>query len=94
MRNPLTIEAFADWCETKPSIEHYHYWSNNCAVGQFLSHAGIEVECVGGTTWTPKGFPVGAMEIPSAMVDPLAYAPHTFGALAARLRSNQGAYSL
>lgn len=76
MRNPLTIEAFAEWAEKKPANEDYDFtlaW--NCAVAQFLkANAVVNYELL-------------STEIPKAWLEPVKASPQTFGALAKRLRA-------
>jgi hypothetical protein len=82
--NPLTLEAFAEWCETKPADEKYD-WLGNCAVEQYSQFLGRYDE------WDDRH----QRDEPwwAAMsAGPACEEPYTFGALAARLRS--GAYSL
>lgn len=77
MKNVLTKEAFAEWCEKHPADEFYDYWhSGNCACGQYAKHIGL------------FGHWLGNSHTPFWMVsnDKAAVFPHTFGALASRLR--------
>jgi hypothetical protein len=92
MRNPLSIEAFADWCEKKPADEAYSYSNicGPCAFAQYLIHLGFPVDYVGADHWrdlsrTEHRLPDWVDEI----VKDSSYGPspsHTFGALAKRLR--------
>jgi hypothetical protein len=89
MRNPLSIEAFAEFCEKKPADERYNlYRRMDCALGQFAQSLGFigstgnfEIEIgphksrplVGLDSWCAHGV--------------LAKTPWTFGALAERLKA-------
>lgn len=43
MKNPLSLEAFADWCEAKEPTETYYYMDgSSCACAQYCRHLGIE----------------------------------------------------
>lgn len=43
MRNPLTLEAFADFCESKNPRETYEYMcGNSCACAQYYEQLGLE----------------------------------------------------
>lgn len=82
MRNPLTPEAFAEWCEKQPANATYEYANYDCcACGQYARTLGIE-DWLGTEShfWLDANYAAY-------------HSPHTFGALAARLRE-QGAYSL
>lgn len=76
MRNPLTVEAFAAFCEGKPADEAYDYcMASSCAVAQFLQAVGVQ------------NFTLMSNEIPGAFQGPVTAEPWTFGALAERLRA-------
>lgn len=87
MKPQLTIEAFADWCEKQPADEAYDFYAKDCAWGQFLTSLGVEYACVGFNTWT--GSDGQRRCFPSGIAFPVEEEPHTFGALASRLRSVQ-----
>lgn len=80
MRNPLTLEAFAEFCESKPADEEYAFTSpSRCACGQYASSLGIGPEWIWdhvqfGRFWSDPHVEASRM-------------PRTFGALAARLRA-------
>lgn len=90
MRNPISIEAFAEFCERKPAGEVYEYVDNrNCAFGQYLQFLGFESPNVGPWSWQANG--VADRPLPSRrkMRDALngCGEPRTFDALARRLRA-------
>jgi len=75
MRNPLTKEAFAEFCESKPADKTYDIIdANSCAVAQFLKANGVQ------------NFSLYSWEVPEAYRTAFDR-PWTFGALATRLRS-------
>lgn len=81
MRNALTIKAFTDWVEQQPADMEY-IWTSCwfCAVGRYAQTIGIDFEEI----YTEKviygtGFWREADELAQEK-------PHTFGALANRLR--------
>jgi hypothetical protein len=94
MRNPLTLEAFAEWCEKQPADAEYNYEDpNRCAYCQYLRATGFDVRSVGPTYWTEG---VGHKEHPliCGLNDALNpgypdYGKWTFGALVSRLRARQ-----
>lgn len=52
MRNPLSLEAFADWLGTMPADQLYEYGDiNGCAVCQFFDFLGLHYLAVGGLAW-------------------------------------------
>lgn len=72
MRNPLSLEAFADWCEKKPADEEYYYPDPTiCACGQYAKYLGMNPSEVIGFS---------DLNLYAAL------SPWTFGALAQRLR--------
>ena len=93
MRNPLSIEAFADWCEKKPADETYDAGDTHaCALAQYARSIGFPHGMGNGCgtgiymrrffgDWRQVTF------LPSKnnLGTPLSK-PHTFGALAKRLR--------
>jgi len=84
--NPLTLEAFAGWCESKPADEEYDYESNeNCAIAQYFRHVGMPATSIGGFTWCDVDG--NYHELPRGFDDPAGAAPYTFGALASGLRA-------
>ena len=75
----LTIEAFADWCEKQPAEKEYKYTAPRvCACGQYASWLGWK----GSWLTSETQFWAAADDF---AIEP----PHTFGALAARLRAAQ-----
>lgn len=88
MKNLLTKEAFAEWCEKQPADEEYKYWCNECAFGQYLSAHGIKFHCIGTATWSPYNEDE-PRALPSGIDAAVREGPTTFGALAARLRESQ-----
>lgn len=86
MKPQFTIEAFADFCAKKPANEKYDYgWPRACACGQFFASLGIEAGYAGLGQWASYGNPISA----SLAFDNAAKTkPHTFGALATRLRAS------
>lgn len=52
MRNPLSLEAFADWLETKPADETYNFNCLNCAIGQYFKFLGMRFNGLGTENWT------------------------------------------
>jgi hypothetical protein len=88
MRNPLSIEAFTEWCEKKPAGEEYNYDDKyNCAFGQYLQSLGFESASVGGYHWRPSAREESRVFPHPAMVGALATNPYTFGSLSKRLRA-------
>lgn len=78
MRDPLSIEAFADWCDKQPADKAYSFTCVPCAVEQYADSLGIGRD----TIW---GHSLGSFWCQSNII--AADYPHTFGALAQRLRS-------
>lgn len=77
MRNPLTIEAFAEWAEKKPANETYDYCSSEaCAAAQYLQSLGVQK------------YNLPSYKLPKGWLGPLQTGPDTFGALAQRLRAS------
>lgn len=87
MKNMLTKEAFAEWCEKQPANKEYDYANpRDCAFCQYLKGVGFEYPGVNSTHWRPDA--LGDDNRPLGVIaDALARLPYTFGALAARLRS-------
>jgi hypothetical protein len=88
MRNPISIEAFAEFCERKPAGEVYDFFDNcNCAFGQYLQSLGFEKPVVSGFDWSFDKDDK-AREFPhSGMGRALSTHPRTFSDLAQRLRA-------
>lgn len=75
MKPQLTLEAFADWCEKQPADQRYRYLSlRNCACAQFAQHNKV-------------GDWMDTSEFWMSADDYAVKEPHTFGALALRLRA-------
>lgn len=79
MKNPLSIEAFADWCEKQPADRGYNYAApSNCAAAQYLKSVGV------------LRYRLRSYELPdgwNACLNPFDGGECTFGALAKRLRA-------
>lgn len=93
MKNLLTKEAFAGWCEKQPADKEYHYTdSRGCPVFLYLKFAGLHPHSVGPDDWASKswmGLKLTERPLPDGWNDAAVSFPHTFGALAARLRGVQ-----
>lgn len=84
--NPLTIEAVAEWCESKPADERYFYIDPEaCALAQFLRDNGYPEARVNGWGWRESRKTTDYSDIPDELVN-AAVEERTFGGLAARLR--------
>lgn len=90
MKNPLSLEAFADWCEKQPADKEYSYIdSENCAVTQYMRACGFPCAYSNRDKWYERrdNQTWYAHKAPERRMDILACElPHTFGALAKRLR--------
>lgn len=88
MRNPLTNEAFAEWCEKQPADKGYDYVDDcGCAFFQYLKATGFDVLTVSSTDWYERG--TGRRHnLPRGADDAVSAHPRSFGDLAARLRSS------
>lgn len=85
MRNPLTLEAFADWLEKKPAAMFYEFHCKRCAIGSYLTEHGFPMKTLGTEMWVDKDgnkhpLPIGWNRI--AMTS-----PHTYGDAAQRARA-------
>lgn len=82
MRNPLTLEAFADWAEKMPADEQYEWCDDSdCACGQYADAAKVS----GSYRAHPHPSPDNAFWLKAEQA---AFEwPRTFGSLAARLRA-------
>lgn len=101
MKNPISLDAFADWCAKQPADKHYDYHAvRDCAFAQYLRSLGFETAIV-----SPMQYCIGEGEVrplPEG-VDAAVYGGifslpftlprtrHTFGALTKRLRRAQEA---
>ena len=89
----MNTASFADWCE-KQGGRHYDYLDIfNCAVAQYLKahgHTGVHVTARswGGATrwWRIWEHLIFSRPLPAGWGDALVSLPHTFSALAKRLR--------
>lgn len=81
MRNPLSLEAFADWLGTMPAKERYT-WAvpRQCAIGQWLRFTGFtdEREIGKKSVEMAERNDFGKIVLPE---------PHTFGAAHERART-------
>lgn len=84
-KNPLTIEAFAEWAEKQPADKTYEYIdSTRCACFQYSAAIGMD---------TSQAIPAWRQDLYDGSAfwhrvdDAAAETPYTFGALAARLRA-------
>lgn len=85
MRNPLTKKAFTEWVEKQPERRKYDFEASyGCAFNQYLASIGISNACVVYREWRQRG---EWRPIPKGCPDAIMAGPHTFGALATRLRS-------
>jgi hypothetical protein len=84
MRNVLTLEAFAEWCESKPADAEYTYWdAGRCACAQYAKTMGLDFQQL-----LPAAIIKGDWDAFWLKADGLAgEEPYTFSALASRLRS-------
>lgn len=85
MKNPLSVEAFADWLATMPADDEYDWrYSLYCAIGQYLHATAPHIKPFACYYVTPdndhKPYPAGFDRI--AFTD----GPHTFGAALHRAR--------
>lgn len=90
MSEAFSIEAFEEFCRSKPAGKRYCYGDIcGCALFQFLSANGYPVKSVGGTHWsdtTGKMHPIPGELLPTGGGDgALTAQPNTFSALASRL---------
>lgn len=78
MRNPLTFEAFAEWCEKQPARKRYDFWDpRNCACARYSESIGGERNAYP----DPSLFWLEANDIAHG-------GGQTFGSLAKRLRES------
>lgn len=42
MKPQLTLEAFADWCDTKGKERYWYMSVENCACAQYAEHLGLD----------------------------------------------------
>ena len=86
MKNMLTIEAFAEWAEKQPADGTYDYMNScGCAFQQYALVVGLENPMVGSTFWYVGGV---KRPLPEWIDIAVSGQPHTFGALASRLRAS------
>ena len=85
MRNPLTLEAFAEWCEKQPAEKEFDYIDpQRCACAQYADHIKFEGDWLLSMADKPGDF-WGVMDTHALHL----FKPRTFGALASRLRARQ-----
>ena len=78
MTNPLTLKAFAEWCESKPADEVYDWMScEDCAISQYVREREASYIDV-------ANLPTNEGRLEDTAYDE----PRTFGALASRLRAS------
>lgn len=84
MKNPLSLEAFADWAEKRlPEAEYSYFHIPSCACSQYADYLGLSE-----VWWAANDFIDHSRGDFWSTADGFAFAlPHTFGALAARLRA-------
>lgn len=76
MSNPISLEAFADWCSKQPAEWEYDYWDvGRCACAQYAKEASLIFRPEFGSEWDEADGLAGDL-------------PHTFGALTKRLRAH------
>ena len=85
MKNVLTKEAFAEWCEKQPAKRYNWHWTDTCAVGQYAQSLGFSGSTADFSIDTGLGN--RPIEIAGLTVEMVVDEPHTFGALASRLRA-------
>jgi hypothetical protein len=82
------IAEFAAFCRGKGEEGYSYFDGNNCALCQYLRHAGLASSpTVGGDTWADVGELWGAHHIQEDVADELTKEPYTFSALADRLEA-------
>lgn len=82
MKNLLTKEAFAEWCEKQPKHKRYDYdCIGECALTQYAASLGMK------TPYGPPDSPIHTSHFWQAANNAACFGSQTFGALAARLRS-------
>lgn len=80
------LDAFGEFAKSKPADETYEYMKpGECACAQFAIHMGMEAQYIGLTDPTqmfnvPEGYIFTEAELYAASK------PHTFGALAERIK--------
>lgn len=85
MKNILSPEAMADWCDAKGNEEFNYNDLNNCAGCQyFRDFLGLPVMKFGGCSW--EDYDGRKHRLPIKMAMALSGSPKTFSALARRLR--------
>lgn len=87
MRNPLTIEALAEWLDENPGKRFDIGDTKNCAVTQYARAIGHERSTCSFDIMTADGDFLCIPGLFALLNDNMADAPETFGALATRLRS-------
>lgn len=88
MRHPLSLEAFADWCEKQPADKEYNF--NNCrtcAVAQYANSLGLPNPYDFPKSGRVSEIPVIASKFWSRANQAAFEENRTFSALASRLRA-------
>lgn len=84
MRNTLSTEAMADWCDKQPANKWYDYCrADVCALTQYAASLGMETPYAGGFNCL-----VVTSEFWRAANRAAIRGKHTFGKLAERLRQS------
>ena len=84
MKNPLSLEAFADWLEGKPAEQKYEYWCQECAIGGYFIELGLPMKSLGTEKWRDRD---GVLHVlPPGFDEVSSTPPHTYGAAARRAR--------
>lgn len=87
--NPISIEAFAAFCESKPAGEAYSYINREtCAFAQYVRTSGFANAEVGAGHWFPDADDLEHLKMPSGVHLAARDFPWTFGALSTRLRQH------
>lgn len=85
MRNPLSIEAIADWASKQEPDRLYDYTDpHKCALCKYFDSIGLAYRQVGPWSWHSKNKNEHRLE--PKLIEALNAAPLTYGALAERLR--------
>lgn len=88
MKNMLTVEAFAEWCEKQPADGEYDYAEpQDCPIAQFLRANGFPEARVNSVDWRESDRTYDYHNLPRGFDDAVIESPRTFGSLAQRLRS-------
>ena len=91
MRNPLSLEAFADWLEKQPGEKKYKYISaTQCLICQYFNAIGLDFIALDSRAWCDHNYedhklPDHFNDIAHGVGDDL-WTRHTFGSAARRAR--------